>query len=612
MRTSPLRKPQWRGYIQFMSTIDDNFWPASLAHLNQPYLDASSQYVTIGEISGEVANGFPGTRLLYTTMVPSSEAQQCLEQPGGIGHGMSSSNGKGVYDAGGTQPIGAFWVESRRPGHKCYQALVESWRVHDRHVVMPFNGLLQHYGLSPEVVAGPTKEAEPTMSWHDLSVPTYDVVRVSPLSVYQTPNQTSTARVEILREYLEDYLLDNDCVALATQWEGRYSTDDPAFDAVVGKQNGLTAELSGRQVWLKRVEHIDDGNQWSDTWCTRLVLRPTQALNAEKTLTWPDHEGPITGSGIMGGFGVMEEAYVRDEVLLEYQDRPEFDIHPESGMVGHGSWWSVSYCRRVGRNHLALELRKLYEGAQFSVVKHYAQFAVKKDSIPKPKNDIEKRNIGSRAREFVEAYLALMNVLVSLCDAAQLPYSTEEIGGLSKGDIDYKGWWTFPLLGRLGNVAPVNLTYLDFLARCKYLFSVLEGMRASHLRALLVRLNVPRKEINDGEALKLCAYLCQLATIAKDEDWGLFADAQLIIKKWDKEKKLDFYKPFFALNVLRTIDAHRSPTVGDPVAQTKQLEAFGIDPNVFKNGGGIALDRVYDNLIEALRSVATLLLSIRF
>jgi hypothetical protein len=71
----------------------------------------------------------------------------------------------------------------------------------------------------------------------------------------------------------------------------------------------------------------------------------------------------------MGGFGVMEEVYVRDEVLLAYENRPEFDIHPETGMVGNGTWWNVSYCRKVGRDHIAIELRKLYEGAQFPVIK---------------------------------------------------------------------------------------------------------------------------------------------------------------------------------------------------------------------------------------------------
>jgi hypothetical protein len=476
---------------------------------------------------------------------------------------------------------------------------------------MPFNGLLQHYGLSPEVLPGPTKEAAPIMVWHDVSVPTYDVVRVTPLSVYKAPNQTSPARVEILREYLEDYLLANECVALATQWEGRYSTGDTAFDSVVGQHEGLSAELKGRHIWLKRVEHSDDGDQWSDTWCTRLVMKPENALNADQTLEWPDHDGSIKGSGIMGGFEVMEEAYVRDEVLIAYENRSEFDIQPEDGMVGHGTWWSVGYCWRVGRNHIGVELRKLYEGAQFSVIKHYCQYAVKKDSIPSPKNESDKRNIGIRASEIVEAYLALMDTLAAICDAAELPYTAEDIGSLSKSDIAHKGWWTFPLLGRLGNVATLNMTYQEFLARCKYIFAILEGIKAVHLRALLVRLGVPKIEINQAESVKLCAYLCQLATIAKNEGWGLISDAELVIKGWDKDTKFDFYKPFFALNVLRTIDAHGSPSVGDPMAQSANLEVFGIDPNQFKAAGGLALDRVYDSLIKSLSDVTLLLKSVQ-
>ena len=450
------------------------------------------------------------------------------------------------------------------------------------------------------------------MVWHDLSVPTYDVVRVTPLSVYEAPNQTSTARVEILREYLEDYLLANECVALSTQWEGRYSTDDPVFESAVGQGQGLSVELKGRQIWLKRVEHIKEGNQWSDTWCTRLVMKPEKALGADQTLQWPDHNGQITGSGILDVFGVMEEAYVRDGVLIAYEHRQEFDIHPESGMVGHGTWWSVGYCHRIGRDYLVLELRKLYEGAQFSVIQHYCKYAVKKDSVPLPQNEQQKRNIGIRAREFIEAYLALTETVATICDVAQLPYSAEDIGGLSKADIDYKGWWTFPLLGRLGNVSPVNMTYPDFLARCKYIFAVLEGIKAAHLRALLVKLQVPKKAVSEVESVKLCGYLCQLAKIAQTEGWGLVSDAELVIAKWEKDTKLDFYSSLFALNVLRTVDAHGSPAVGDPMAQSKNLEVFGIDPNQFKASGGLALDRVYDELIQSLLDVVLLLKSVEF
>jgi hypothetical protein len=585
-----------------MAQINDDFWPASLAHLTNPYLDESSQYVTIGEISSEPIDNYSGTRLLYTAMVPAYEVDECLARPGGIGHGISHINGQIADDAAAGNPLAAFWVESRRPDHKRYQSLVESWQVHDRHILLPFADVLRHYGLSPRVLP------DLTTVWDDLSIPTFEVVRVSPLAVYEVPIFSTTARVEILREYLEDYLLANECVALATQWEERYSTGDPAFDAVVDKTSGLSAELKGREIWLKRLEHSEAGDQHSDTWCTRLVMRPEKALNSDQELHWPDHHGPIIGSGIIGGFGVMEEAYVRDEVLMTYENRPEFDIHPETGSVGNGSWWAVGYCRRVGRDHIALELRKLYEGAQFSVIKHYCGYSVKENSVPLPKSDTEKRNIGIRAREVINGYLTYIRAIEDICDSAGLSSTAAEIGGLSESDIRYKGWWSFPELGRLGNVAPLTMTYQQFLARCKDVFAVFEGLKSGPLRSLLRTLGIPKDQIKE-EGLKLSAFLCQLATIARKEHWSLIDDGEEVVKNWDKDTRLDFYKPLFALNGLRLADAH-ALSVGDPTAQASNLRVFDIEPDKFKTGWGLALDRVYDAIAKSLQDATELLQSI--
>ncbi len=586
-----------------MAPIDDDFWPASLAHLAKPYLNDSSQYVTIGEISSEPVNSFPGTTLLYTAMVPADEADECLARLGGIGHGISHRNGQPVCGPAGDNPSAAFWVESRRPDRKRYQSLVESWQIHDRHILLPFAGFLQHYGLSPRVLP------DLTVAWDDLSVPTFEVVRMSPLAIYKTTKFATTARIEVLRDYLEDYLLANECVALVTQWEGRYSTGDPAFESVVGKTKGFTVELKGREVWLKRVEHSKQGDQYSDTWCTRLVMKPEKALESDQKLEWPDHHDPIVGTGITSGFGVMEEAYVRDEVLVAYENRSEFDIHPETGAVANGTWWAVGHCRRVGRDHIALELRKLYEGAQFSVIKHYCAYAVKADSVPAPKNAAEKRNIGVRARDVINGYLAYMKAIEGLCDVAGLSFTADDIGGLSESGINYKGWWTFPELGRLGNVAPLTMTYPQFLARCKDMFAVFERMKSGPLRSVLRTLGIPKSQIKE-EGLKLSAFLCQLATIAKKEHWSLTEDAEEVVKSWDKDARLDFYKPLFALNGLRLADAH-TLSVGDATAQASNLKVFDIEPDKFKTGWGLALDRVYDEIAKSLHEATTLLQSVQ-
>lgn len=587
-----------------MNQIDTTFWPASLAHLTLPYVDASSQYVTIAEISSEPVNGYPGTRLLYTAMVPKDEVQECLERTAGMGHGVSSGSGEMEFAGTPPSPTTAFWVESRRADGKRYQSLVETWRVHDRHIIQPWGGLLRYFSLTPRALQ------DGKVVWDDLSIPTYDVVRVAPVSIYTIKDGCSTARVEILREYLEDFLFAHECAALATQFEQRFSTGDPIFDSAVGSGNGFEVKLPGRQFWLKRVENFDEGDQLSDVWCTRLAFMPEHAMDSDQTLTWPDHEGPIVGSGIMGGFDVMEEAYVRDEVLLDYENRPEFDIHPEDGSVGHNGWWSVGYSWRVGRDHIGLELRKLYEGAQFAVIKHYCAFAVKQESIADRNEGRKVRNIGTRAHDLVKAFLALIATLQSICDASGLSFTEKEIGSFSSAEIQYKGWWTFDALGKLGNVSLRSMPYPHFLARCKDLHALMEGLKPGALRSLLRRLGVSKTDVDQHQSLKLSAFLCQLATIAQEQHWGLVTDSALILAQWDKNKILDYYKPLFALNVLRQADAHTSSSI-DPKNQAPQLAAFGIDPDKYKSGWGLALDLVYDTIAESLRLATDLLQSIK-
>jgi hypothetical protein len=587
-----------------MNQIDTTFWPASLAHLTLPYVDASSQYVTIAEISSELANGYPGTRLLYTAMVPKDEVQECLERTAGMGHGVSSGSGEMEFAGSPPSPTTAFWVESRRADGKRYQSLVETWRVHDRHIIQPWGGLLRHFSLTPRVLQ------DGRVVWDDLSIPTYDVVRVAPVSIYTIKDGCSTARVEILREYLEDFLFSHDCAALATQFEQRFSTGDPIFDSAVVSGEGFEVKLPGRQLWLKRVEDFDEGDQLSDVWCTRLALMPEHAMDFNQTLTWPDHDEPIVGSGIMSGFDVMEEAYVRDDVLLDYENRPEFDIHPEDGSVGHNGWWSVGYSWRVGRDHIGLELRKLYEGAQFAVIKHYCAFAVKRESIADLVEGKKACNIGTRAHDLVKAYLDLIAALQSICDAGGLSFTEKEIGSFSTAEIQYKGWWTFDALGKLGNVSLRSMTYPHFLARCKDLHALMEGLKPGPVRSLLRSLGVSKSDVDQHQSLKLTALLCQLATIAHEQHWGLVTDSALILAQWDKNKLLDYYKPLFALNVLRQADAHTSSSI-DPKNQAAQLAAFGIDPEKYKGGWGLALDLVYDAMTESLRQATELLQSVQ-
>ena len=132
-----------------------------------------------------------------------------------------------------------------------------------------------------------------------------------------------------------------------------------------------------------------------------------------------------------------------------------------------------------------------------------------------------------------------------------------------------------------------------------------EGLKSGPLRSLLRILGIPKDQIKE-EGLKLSAFLCQLATIAKKEHWSLTHDAEEVVKNWDKDARLDFYKPLFALNGLRLADAH-ALSVDNPTAQVSNLKAFDIEPDKFKIGWGLALDRVYDEIAKSLQAATTLL-----
>ena len=149
------------------------------------------------------------------------------------------------------------------------------------------------------------------------------------------------------------------------------------------------------------------------------------------------------------------------------------------------------------------------------------------------------RNIGTRAHELVKAYLEVIATLQSTCDASGLSFTEKEIGSFSSAEIQYKGWWTFDALGKLGNVSLRSMTYPHFLARCKDLNAVMEGLKPGPLRSLLRTLGVSKGDVDQLQSLKLSAVLCQLATIAHAQHWGLVTDSALIVAQWDKNNLLD-------------------------------------------------------------------------
>jgi hypothetical protein len=528
--------------------------------------------------------------------VPTEDVASVLSSVGGIGHGVFSQTRHQSFGSKGDYSP-PFWIPC--PNGKRFETLVHTWDNHNKTVLLPDSSFLERFRLIPRI----TKDGN--ILWDDPDGPVYDVVRVIPLSHYSTDSGFTVSRISIRKDYLEEFLSQKKCSAVATYFDERFSFDDPEVAALIGTE-GNKFEQPGRKLWFMKM-NLDFANQVSQVWACALLLSPAGSpisKPAEVDLMWPDRSSPITGEGIDASFGVMERAYVRDEVLTEYEQRSEFEISPEQGFVSYDGRWSVSYCDRFGRNHIEIELRKLYEGAPLHVIKHYNTFAVKSSVAEKDRQTNGNRHVGIRAHELVYSFLQLTSTLSDLCDATGLSCSQAEVGQLTTAEIKYRGWWTFSSLKLLGNVIPLNLSFAAFLNRSKEIAKLLEHLRPGPLLNVLIKLGLNKADIKEFKALKLLATLAQLATISKDSGLDLVSDSAQIAPNWQADTKIDALKPLFALLTLRTADAHKTSS-STPIEISKALEVFGIDEAKCQGGWGEALDCIYDAIVSSLTTIAS-------
>lgn len=585
-------------------SFPSDFWPRPLAHLARPYLQPVDERVIVAEITDTPVNGYEGMRQLYSALVPLAEIDCVMQTLGGIGWEVRSWGPDPIVPPEGGWH-GRFWVSGGDSGEKRYEALVHGWQSHNQTVMAPDNAFMMCYGLMPRF------PGDGRILWDDLSKPAYDVVEVRPVSLFEVPRSHSPAGVRIYRRYLEDFASLKGCAVVAVFYEERFSRDDPdVYNALQGSE-AEEYKLPGRRLLLKRVspELFNGANQLLQVWGCRLILKPEGRPITEESdplLRWPGFEDSLSPQNLPG-LRPFDYVYVKDEALLEWEDRAEFTIFPMSGGVGYGGRWSTAYTRRVGRHHIAMELKKLYEGLPAGVIQHFHRFAVPKAEMERDRERYGDRHVGQRAEDIVESFLGLVESLAAITSQLNLPVDQEEFCGLTGGQVEYRGWWDMDELKALGRVIPIAMTEGEFLARCMLLYKVLfERLRPGPLKQLLHALGLPKDKFKDLGALGLLGTLCHLAELARAKGLSLFQDFPSLLASWDKDRRLASLTPVFALVALRNLYGH---------AQGKEwrekfhaaISSLGLDAMAMRGGWGLGLDQVYDNLIVALRDLRALL-----
>jgi hypothetical protein len=322
-----------------------------------------------------------------------------------------------------------------------------------------------------------------------------------------------------------------------------------------------------------------------------------------KGLIWPGFDGPVVDARAMG-MRPDDYVYVDDRVLADYEGWPDFSVAPESGAVSFGTSWVVGYCRRVGRNLIRLELKKLYEGVPAAVTRNWHKFAVEPPLPGAYPAILDEPNIGKRAKALTYAIANLGENLAALAQAVGLRgLAPDSFVGLRRSDLDYKGWWRFPETEAIGRHVPLNMTVDAFLERCLRINKLAEeNLVQRSLRRMLHAMGVPPKEIEEFRSLKLLDCVVRMCQVARTSGLDFATSGAEIWKRLSKNGT-DPSQPIprmFALHDMRNLKAHSSD---DRKKLAAYLERFGIDVSEAAAGYGVILDRIYDALIAEFASV---------
>ena len=578
--------------------VPDDWWPEWLQDLASEDPLASDP-VVVAAIEETTAAG-ERYRRLFTALVPLEKHRAVLESLGGIGYGVSTS-GPHPLDSRGTWDYSPrFWIEAGEAVPNGLEPLVVSWRSGNHFVLWPDQGFLMTYGLIPRL-------ADKVMHWDDVEAPRRDVVLATPVSTYDFPGVTR-ASVLIARDFLQDYATIRNSALVQVYYIHRAGPLTDELRGLFDAKQIVEFRLKGRLLDLRLFIDEDDQRVLAQVWGVRPLLAPgTAPISAGRwdygTLEWPGLSQPIGHDDAMK-LGSLDAVYVRDSVLGVYEGQPEYSIHPESGAVSYGNQWGVSWTRRVGRDLIAVELKKLYERSRPNTVRHWHYHSV---SPPSPAVRAVSENVGTRARRITYALVTLGEVLGAV--ASHLPSSQPtavDFVHLDRGQLDYEGWWTGRAVEPITRHIPNELTQDEFLGRCSTLYQLVgEGLSERRLRSLLEGLGVAPDSIAALGSIKLLGCLTGLAE--RSVDRGLALNSQSLHDSVTQPISSSALDRLVALNELRQLSDHRAGSDAE-TKLTDALDAFGLDPASFAGGWGLALDALYDGVADTLEMVAATLM----
>ena len=581
--------------------MDDGWWPDSVRYLAEedPWL---ADPVIVAERRSYDDPFYPGLRILWSALVTPEDLASMDGRLAGLSYEVESTGRPGAGAAGTLEPN--FRMVAVVGERRIYcEPLVLGWESANRTAMVLDPGFAMTYGLTPRALA------DGSVHWDDPAAPEYDVAVIDPPSLYHDLRETG-ARAVISRDHLQDYLTLRGMHLVQGYYETRRSVEDRAADALLGDRERLVQKLSDREIDVARRR---EGGFVVQVWGARVVAGPgampisVDPLESEG-LMWPGIDEPVTHE-VARRKRPWDIVHVRDDVLAAYEGREGFSVSPESGAVSFGGQWSVGHCWRVGRDVIALELRKLYEGTPTRVVRHWHAHAVAETpDLLAPEARLGP-NVGTRAKALVDGMVRLGEALAVLSAALGLQVrAAAELVGLDRDWLAYHGWWNGPLVEPVTRHIPLSMGRDAFLGRCLDLDKlVVEALAERHLRGIVRAIGAPQDDIDRLRGLKLLDRIVCLALVARDAGLRLDRAGDEVVARYHQgatgERPVS---ALFALSDLRQVAGHRKEKADASVADA--LGRLGLDLRATAGGWGATLDAVYDALAVQLNAAATAVL----
>jgi len=504
-----------------------------------------------------------------------------------------------VFDEAGDGVLGSAPIDNQkggcrnfRPNLSGYEYVVAAQGDHSFFGYILSENIWITLGLTPRCEGGSSQ----TIRFDDLSAPVFSVAAGEASNEYYFKASRDVCWT-ISNEYLRKFLWLKDCYGVRVFYYSKRMPDSKDIRQFMnGEKFFLFKSASG---WCELDIREHEGDLLIQLWASVIAVTPEKLPEPEtNNLKWPDLPEAISKEAARAG--VEDYIFLDDRFLEKYEQNSLYNSTPAviRGLVycspGYKGQWMFRDCVRVGRNFIRTPLNKLYEGLPSQELLHAHKYAVPEELVQQTHPDVE--NIVLKTNRFLECMLDLGSNFSLLATHLDIEKTSIEIVKLDPEKIAKSGWDEIPIFMRLAQVATAEMSEQFLLARCKTIFEVWQRIPDGFLRQLLTKAGCPIIETRNLGSLKLLqAVLNILECLNKNAEEVMAFNNEEAHDGWNLENRS--MAPMFLLNELRMIDAHALGKSTNLI-----LEEYQVDTSTVVEGYGLALDTIFDAVIDCLEN----------